>query len=131
MEPEEITYWQQQSAPLITTEADSTVNVVNPRIFSVLQEVTYNYHKLLQQNYINRLLKYFNEVSGFELRLTRSRDQFAAYALFSDETPMPFSYPAPVVVHHLGPKDKLSEALLATQIEALFAGTAPPTRTDF
>ena len=128
IEPEEITYWQQQSAPPITTEADSTANVVNPRIFSVLQEVVHNWQNFLQQNGIERLLKSCNEVPGFELRLTRSRDQFAAYALFFDETPMPFSYPAPVVVQHLGLKDKLSEALLATQIEALFAATYPDSR---
>jgi hypothetical protein len=127
MEPEEITYWQQQSAPLITTEA-GTANVVNPRIFSVLQEVVHNWQNFLQQNGIERLLKSCNEVPGFELRLTRSRDQFAAYALFFDETPMPFSYPAPVAVQHLGLKDKLSEALLATPIEALFAATYPDNR---
>jgi len=50
MEPEEITYWQQQSAPLITTEADSTANVVNPLIFSVLQEIVHNWQNFLRQN---------------------------------------------------------------------------------
>lgn len=114
-----------QSAPLITTKANSTANIVNPRIVSVLQEVVHNWQNFLQQNDIDRLLKAWNKVPGFELRPTRSGDQFAAYALFSDETPMPFSYPAPVVVQHLGLKDKLSEALLATQIEALFAATYP------
>ena len=50
IEPEEITYWQQQSAPLITTEADSTANVFNPLIFSVLLEIVHIWQNFLRQN---------------------------------------------------------------------------------
>ncbi len=74
MEREEITCWQHQLAPPITTEADSTANIVNPLIGSILQEIVHIWQNSLQQKKIDHLLKAWNEVTGFELRLTRSGD---------------------------------------------------------
>ena len=42
---------------------------------------------------------------AFELRMTRVGRQFAAYALFPSEPPMPFSLPVPAVAKYLGLHD--------------------------
>ena len=47
----------------------------------------------------------WDDVSGFELRMTRVGRQFAAYALFPSEPPMPFSLPVPAVAKYLGLHD--------------------------
>ena len=102
MEPREMTYWQDQLEPLLQTDVDSTSNELSPSVRHVLYDLIDSWQDSLQHNEIDHLLKSWSDVHGFEFRLTRNGDQFAAYALFPDESPTPFSLPAPTVGKYLG-----------------------------
>ena len=70
-----------------------------------MYELVNGWQDLLRQNEIERLITAWDDVSGFELRMTRVGRLFAAYALFPSEPPMPFSLPVPAVAKYLGLHD--------------------------
>lgn len=101
MEQGEMDFWRTQLVPLLNTSADSTYSEVSPQLRGVLQDIVESSQDSLRQHEIERLLKAWDNVNGFELRLTRSGDQFAAYALFPGEAPTAFSLSTQAVEKYL------------------------------
>ena len=102
MDGEEQDFWRTHLSPLLETELDTLDFQVAPVVRRALQQIVQSWEDSLHRDEIDRLLKGWNGVDGFEIRLTRGADQFSAYALFPDEVPTPFSLPTPLVEKRLG-----------------------------
>ena len=102
MDEEEQDFWRTHLSPLLETELDALDSEVAPIVRRALQQIVQSWQDSLHRDEIDRLLKGWDGVNGFEIRLTRGADQFAAYALFPDEVPTPFSLPTPLVEKRLG-----------------------------
>ena len=93
MEPEEMEFWRSHLRPLIEIDPDSSDLEVSPSIQRAIDEIVKARQDSLRQVEINRLLTGWDHVDGFELRLSRAGDHFAAYALYPGEVPTSFSLP--------------------------------------
>ena len=102
MEPEEMEFWRSHLRPLIEIDQDSTDLEVSPSIQRAIDEIVEARLDSLRQVEINRLLTGWDQVDGFELRLSRAGDLFAAYALYPGEVPTSFSLPVHALTKWLG-----------------------------
>ena len=102
MEPEEMEFWRSHLGPLLEIDQDATDHEVSPFIQRALDEIVEARQDSLRQVEITRLLKGWDQVDGFELRLSRAGDHFAAYALYPGEVPPSFSLPVHALTEWLG-----------------------------
>ena len=95
-------FWRSHLGPLLEIDQDATDHEVSPFIQRALDEIVEARQDSLRQVEITRLLKGWDQVDGFELRLSRAGDHFAAYALYPGEVPTSFSLPVHALTEWLG-----------------------------
>ena len=103
MKEEDMAYWRQQLAPLLSADPESAQSDAGPIITAALAEVVQARADSLRQGENKSLLAAWDSADGFELRLTRTgdEDQFAAYALVPGQEATALLLPAQFVQQHL------------------------------
>ncbi len=102
MKEEDMAYWREHLAPLLYAEPDSTQSDAGPIIKAALDQIVQARADSLRQSETERLLEAWDSADGFELRLTRSGDQFAAYALVPGDQATTLVLAAKTVQQRLG-----------------------------
>ena len=104
MKEEDMAYWRQHLAPLLSADPERAQSDAGPIITAALAEVVQARADALRQGETKHLLTAWDSADGFELRLTRTgdEDQFAAYALMPGHEATAILLPAESVQQHLG-----------------------------
>ncbi len=102
MKEEDIAYWRQHLAPLLSADLNRAQSDAGPIITAALAQVVQARADSLRQSETKRLLAAWDSADGFELRLTRTGDQFAAYALVPGHEATALVLPAQPVQQRLG-----------------------------
>ena len=102
MKEEDIAYWHQHLAPLLSADSDRAQSDAGPIITAALAQIVQARADSLRQSETKRLLAAWDGTDGFELRLTRTGDQFAAYALVPGHEATALVLPAQPVQQRLG-----------------------------
>ena len=102
MQEEDIAYWRQHLAPLLSVDPDHALSDAGPIITAALAQIVQARADSLRQGETARLLAAWDGADGFELRLTRTGDQFAAYALVPGFEATALVLPAQLVQQRLG-----------------------------
>ena len=107
MKEEDMAYWRQHLAPLLSAEPERAQSDAGPIITAALAEVVQARADSLRQSETKHLLTAWDSADGFELRLTRTGDQeqFAAYALVPGQEATALLLPAQPVQQLLGPEE--------------------------
>ena len=101
MDATEKAYWRAQLDPYLQAASTTADLEVAPVVSQALGEIVQSRQDSLRHDEIDRLLRCWDTVSGFEIRLNRGADQFAGYALLPGELPTAFSLPTPLVAEQL------------------------------
>ena len=101
MKEEDIAYWREHLAPLLSADPDRAQSDAGPIITAALAEIVQAQAESLRQHQTEHLLAAWDDADGFELRLTRTGDQFAAYALMPGQEATALVLPAQTVQQHL------------------------------
>ena len=104
MKEEDMAYWRQHLAPLLSADPERAQSDAGPIITAALAEVVQARADSLRQGENKHLLTAWDSADGFELRLTRTgeEDQFAAYALVPGQEATALLLPVQSVQQHLG-----------------------------
>ena len=102
MKEEDMAYWREHLAPLLSADPDHAQSDAGPIITAALAQVVQTRADSLRQGETTRLLAAWDGADGFELRLTRTGDQFAAYALVPGHDATALMLPAQPVQQRLG-----------------------------
>ena len=102
MQEEDMTYWRQHLAPLLSADPERAQSEAGPIITEALAQVVQARADSLRQSETKHLLAAWDSADGFELRLTRTGDQLAAYALVPGREATALLLPAQSVQQHLG-----------------------------
>ena len=102
MKEEDIAYWREHLALLLRTEPDHARSEAGPIITAALAQIVQARGDSLRQRERERLLAAWDGADGFELRLTRTGDQFAAYAIVPGHEATALVLPAQPVQQRLG-----------------------------
>ena len=102
MKEEDMAYWREHLAPLLGPNPERAQSDAGPIITAALAEVVQARADSLRQGEVKRLLAAWDRADGFELRLTRTGDQFAAYALVPGYEATALVLPAEPVQQRLG-----------------------------
>ncbi len=81
MKEEDMAYWREHLAPLLGPDPELAQSDAGPIVSAALAQIVQARTDSLRQGQIEHLLAAWDDTDGFELRLTRTGDQFAAYAL--------------------------------------------------
>ena len=101
MDTDEKAYWRTLLDPYLQAASTAADLEVAPVVRQALGEIVQSRQDSLRRDEIDRLLRCWDTVSGFEIRLNRGADQFAGYALLPGELPTAFSLPTPLVAEQL------------------------------
>ena len=102
MKEEDMAYWREHLAPLLSADPDHAQSDAGPIITAALAQIVQARADSLRQGETTRLLAAWDGADGFELRLTRTGDQFAAYALVPGHDATALMLPAQPVQQRLG-----------------------------
>lgn len=102
MKEEDAAYWHQHLAPLLSAAPDRAQSDAGPIIAAALAQIVQARADSLLQSETEHLLAAWDSADGFELRLTRTGDQFAAYALVPGHEATALVLPAQPVQQRLG-----------------------------
>ena len=102
MKEEDMAYWRQHLAPLLGPDPERAQSDAGPIITEALAQIVQARADSLRQDETKHLLTAWDSADGFELRLTRTGDQFAAYALVPGHEATALVLPAQPVQQHLG-----------------------------
>ncbi len=102
MKEEDIAYWRQHLAPLLSPNPERAQSDAGPIITAALAQIVQARADSLRQSEVERLLAAWDSKDGFELRLTRTGDQFAAYALVPGAEATALVLPTEPVQQRLG-----------------------------
>lgn len=102
MKEEDIAYWREHLTPLLSTDPDHAQSDAGPIITEALAQIVQARADALRQGETGRLLVAWDSADGFELRLTRTGEQFAAYAIEPGLAATPLVLPAQLVQQRLG-----------------------------
>ena len=108
MKEEDMAYWRQHLAPLLSADPERAQSDAGPIITAALAEVVQARADALRQGETKHLLTAWDSADGFELRLTRTgdEDQFAAYALVPGQEATAILLPAESVQQLLGTEEQ-------------------------
>ena len=108
MKEEDMAYWRQHLAPLLSADPERAQSDAGPIITAALAEVVQARADALRQGETKHLLTAWDSADGFELRLTRTgdEDQFAAYALVPGHEATAILLPAESVQQLLGTEEQ-------------------------
>ncbi len=102
MKEEDVAYWREHLAPLLEPNPERAQSDAGPIITAALAEIVQAQADSLRQSETQRLLAAWDTTDGFELRLTHTGDQFAAYALVPGDEATALVLPAQPVQQRLG-----------------------------
>ena len=102
MKEEDMAYWREHLAPLLGPNPERVPSDAGPIIAETLAQIVQARADSLRQGEVKRLLAAWDSADGFELRLTRAGDQFAAYALVPGYEATALLLPAQPVQQRLG-----------------------------
>lgn len=102
MKEEDIAYWREHLTPLLSTDPDHAQSDAGPIITEALAQIVQARADALRQGETGRLLVAWDSADGFELRLTRTGEQFAAYAIEPGLAATPLVLPTQLVQQRLG-----------------------------
>ena len=102
MKEEDMAYWRDHLAPLLSADPDHAQSDAGPIITAALAQIVQAQADALRQSEAERLLAAWDDADGFELRLTRTGDQFAAYALVPGREATALVLPTQIVQQRLG-----------------------------
>ena len=102
MKEEDMAYWREHLAPLLGPDPERAQSDAGPIITAALAQIVQARADSLRQGEVKRLLTAWDRADGFELRLTRAGDQFAAYALVPGYEATALLLPAQPVQQRLG-----------------------------
>ena len=102
MKEEDIAYWHQHLARLLSPTPEPAQSDAGPIITAALAQIVQARADSLRQSEVERLLAAWDSVDGFELRLTRTGGQFAAYALVPGAEATALVLPTQPVQQRLG-----------------------------
>ena len=102
MKEEDMAYWREHLAPLLGPVPERAQSDAGPIIAETLAQIVQARADSLRQGEVKRLLAAWDRTDGFELRLTRAGDQFAAYALVPGYEATALLLPAQPVQQRLG-----------------------------
>ena len=102
MKEEDMAYWREHLAPLLSADPDHAQSDAGPIITAALAQIVQARADSLRQGETTRLLAAWDGADGFELRLTRTGDQFAAYALVPGHDATALMLPVQPVQQRLG-----------------------------
>ena len=102
MKEEDMAEWREYLAPLLSVDPDLAQSDAGPIVTAALTQIVQARADSLRQGEIKHLLAAWDSADGFELRLTRTGDQFAAYALVPGHEATALVLPAQPVQQRLG-----------------------------
>ncbi len=102
MKEEDMAYWREHLAPLLGPNPEQVPSDAGPLVAEALAQIVQARADSLRQGEVKRLLAAWDSADGFELRLTRAGDQFAAYALVPGYEATALLLPAQPVQQRLG-----------------------------
>ena len=102
MKEEDMAEWREYLAPLLSADPDPAQSDAGPIVTAALAQIVQARADSLRQGEIKHLLSAWDSADGFELRLTRTGDQFAAYALVPGHEATALVLPAQPVQQRLG-----------------------------
>ena len=102
MKEEDMAYWREHLAPLLSADPERAQSDAGPIITAALAQIVQARADSLRQSETKRLLAAWDSADGFELRLTRTGDQFAAYAVVPGHEATALVLPAQPVQQRLG-----------------------------
>ena len=102
MKEEDMAEWREYLAPLLSADPDPAPSDAGPIVTAALAQIVQARADSLRQGETKRLLAAWDSAEGFELRLTRTGDQFAAYALVPGHEATALVLPAQPVQQRLG-----------------------------
>ena len=102
MKEEDMAYWREHLAPLLSADPERAQSDAGPIITAALVQIVQARADSLRQGETKHLLAAWDSADGFELRLTRTGDQFAAYAVVPGHEATALVLPAQPVQQRLG-----------------------------
>ena len=102
MKEEDMAEWREYLAPLLSVDPDLAQSDAGPIVTAALTQIVQARAESLRQGEIKHLLAAWDSADGFELRLTRTGDQFAAYAVVPGHEATALVLPAQPVQQRLG-----------------------------
>ena len=102
MKEEDMAEWREYLAPLLIAEPDPAQSDAGPIVTAALAGIIQARADSLRQSEVKHLLAAWDSADGFELRLTRTGDQFAAYAVVPGDEATALVLPAQPVQQLLG-----------------------------
>lgn len=102
MKEEDMAYWRTHLAPLLSADPDPAQSDAGPVITAALAQIVQDQVASRHESETERLLAAWDSADGFELRLTRIGEQFAAYALVPGHEATALALPARSVRQRFG-----------------------------
>lgn len=102
MQEEDVAYWREHLAPLLSADPDPAQSDAGPIITAALAQIVQARADSLRHGETAHLLAAWDGADGFELRLTRTGDQFAAYAIMPGREATALVLPTQLVQQRLG-----------------------------